>query len=431
VKQRLPTPPPADSQKSAKSFLSRLGPGIVTGASDDDPSGIGTYSQIGAQFGYGMLWTMVVSYPLMSAFQEICARIGRVTGHGIATNARVRYPRLVFGVVGLVVFANIFNLGADLQAMDAAARLLRPGPPILYGVLFAAFSAMAQLFVPYTKYVKYLKWLTLSLFAYIAAAFWVHVEWKEVLWHAFIPHMSFTRPYLVALIAVLGTTISPYLFFWQASQEAEEVKTTRGEKPLRRAPKQAFAQLSRIRTDTYFGMAFSNLIAFFIIVTTAATLHAIGQTDVGTAAQAAKALQPLAGRWAALLFSAGIIGTGLLAVPVLAGSAAYGIGEAFRWDASLEKKPADAKKFYAAIVIFTAMGLLLNFLSLDPMKALFWAAVLNGLAAVPLMIVIMLMATSPKVMGTFVLPRHLRLVGWLAAAVMCAVCVGLVLVVRR
>ena len=430
MKQRLPTSPPTDSQKSAKSFLSRLGPGIVTGASDDDPSGIGTYSQIGAQFGYGMLWTMVISYPLMSAFQEICARIGRVTGHGIATNARVRYPRLVFGMVGLVAFANIFNLGADLQAMDAAPRLLRPGPPILYGVLLGAFSVLAQLFVPYSKYVKYLKWLTLSLFAYIAAAFWVHVEWKEVLWHALIPHMTLSRPYLVALIAVLGTTISPYLFFWQASQEAEEVKTNRGEKPLRRAPKQAFAQLSRIRTDTYFGMAFSNLIAFFIIVTTAATLHAIGQTDVGTAAQAAKALQPLAGRWAALLFSAGIIGTGLLAVPVLAGSAAYGIGEAFRWDASLEKKPSDAKKFYAAIVICTLMGLLLNFLSLDPMKALFWAAVLNGLTAVPLMIVIMLMATSPKVMGTFVLPRYLRLVGWLAAAVMCAVCAGLVLVVR-
>jgi NRAMP (natural resistance-associated macrophage protein)-like metal ion transporter len=430
VKQRLPTSPPTDSQKSAKSFLSRLGPGIVTGASDDDPSGIGTYSQIGAQFGYGMLWTMVISYPLMSAFQEICARIGRVTGHGIATNARVRYPRLVFGIVGLVAFANIFNLGADLQAMDAAARLLRPGPPILDGVLLGAFSVLAQLFVPYSKYVKYLKWLTLSLFAYIAAVFWVHVEWKQVLWHALIPHMTLSRPYLVALIAVLGTTISPYLFFWQASQEAEEVKTNRGEKPLRRAPKQAFAQLSRIRTDTYFGMAFSNLIAFFIIVTTAATLHAIGQTDVGTADQAAKALQPLAGRWAALLFSAGIIGTGLLAVPVLAGSAAYGIGEAFRWDASLEKKPSDAKKFYLAIVICTLMGLLLNFLSLDPMKALFWAAVLNGLTAVPLMIVIMLMATSPKVMGTFVLPRYLRLVGWLAAAVMCAVCAGLVLVVR-
>ncbi|MGC2198509.1 MAG: divalent metal cation transporter [Terriglobales bacterium] len=418
------------SKSPLKTLTSKLGPGLITGASDDDPSGIGTYAQIGAQFGYGMLWTMVVSYPLMSAFQEICARIGRVTGHGIANNVRLRYPRCLYGIVGLVVLANIFNLGADVQAMGAAARLLLPGPPALYGIFFAATSVLVQFLIPYSRYVHYLKWLTLSLLAYVAAAFFVHVSWHQVFWNTFAPRISFTKPYFLALIAVLGTTISPYLFFWQASQEAEEVKTTHGEKPLRRAPGQALGQFSRIRTDTYLGMAFSNLIAFFIILTTAATLHSVGESDIGTAAQAAKALEPLAGRWASFLFSAGIIGTGLLAVPVLAGSAAYGLGEALRWDVSLERKPADAKRFYGAIAVCTCLGLLLTFTSLDPMKALFWAAVLNGLAAVPLMVVIMVMATSRQVMGTFVLPTYLKVGGWLAAVVMSLVCAGLVLTWR-
>jgi NRAMP (natural resistance-associated macrophage protein)-like metal ion transporter len=420
--------PPSNDPR--KSLISSLGPGIITGASDDDPSGIGTYSQIGAQFGYGMLWTMLLSYPLMSAFQEICARIGRVTGHGIARNIRVRYPNLLYGVVALMVFANIFNLGADLQAMDAAARLLVKGPPILFGLILGALSVGAQLFIPYSRYVKYLKWLTLSLFAYVIAAFSVHVSWKEVASHTLIPHVSLTQPYLVALVAVLGTTISPYLFFWQASQEVEEVKAHRGEKALRRAPGHALVQLKRIRTDTYVGMAFSNLIAWFIILTTAATLHASGRTDVGTAADAARALEPLAGKWAFFLFSAGIIGTGLLAIPVLAGSAAYGLGEALKWDVSLESKPGDAKKFYAAIVVCTLLGVLLNFASLSPMKALFWAAVLNGIAAVPLMIVIMIVASSRKTMGQFVLSPYLKVVGWVAAALMAVVC-GALLFVRK
>jgi NRAMP (natural resistance-associated macrophage protein)-like metal ion transporter len=413
-----------------KRLFSKLGPGLVTGASDDDPSGIGTYSQIGAQFGYGMLWTMLASYPLMSAFQEICARIGRVTGHGIANNVRLRYPRLLYGIVGLVVIANVFNLGADIQAMGAAASLLLPGREIIYGVLLALVSVLAQFLIPYRKYVHYLKWLTLSLVAYMACAFFVHISWREVVHNTFAPKITLSKPYFLALIAVLGTTISPYLFFWQASQEAEEVKANRGEKALRRAPGQAFAQFSRIRTDTYFGMAVSNLIAFFIILTTAATLHAKGQTDIGTAAEAAKALEPLADRWASVLFAAGVIGTGLLAVPVLAGSAAYGLGEALTWDASLERKPADAKKFYAAIAGCSCLGLLLNLTSLDPMKALFWAAVLNGIASVPLMFVIMIIATSRTVMGSFVLPTYLRIVGWSATAVMSVVCLGLVLTWR-
>ncbi len=413
-----------------KRLFSKLGPGLVTGASDDDPSGIGTYSQIGAQFGYGMLWTMLASYPLMSAFQEICARIGRVTGHGIANNVRLRYPRLLYGIVGLIVVANVFNLGADIQAMGAAAKLLLPGRGIAYGFLLASVSVLTQFMTPYRRYVHYLKWLTLSLLAYVACTFFVHISLHEVIRNTFAPRIMLSKPYFLALIAVLGTTISPYLFFWQASQEAEEVKANRGEKALRRAPGQALAQFGRIRADTYFGMAFSNLIAFFIILTTAATLHASGQTDIGTAAQAAKALEPVADRWASVLFAAGIIGTGLLAVPVLAGSAAYGLGEALKWDASLERKPADAKKFYAAIAACTCLGLLLNLTSLTPMKALFWAAVLNGVASVPLMVVIMIIATSRKVMGRFVLPAYLRIVGWLATAVMSLVCLGLVLTWR-
>lgn len=413
-------------QESESSFLSRLGPGIITGASDDDPSGIGTYSQIGAQFGYGMLWTMLVSYPLMAAFQEICARMGRVTGHGIAGNVRRCYPRLLYGVIAIVVAANVFNLGADLQAMGAAANLLLPGKTGAYAVFFGVVSVLAQLIVPYHKYVKYLKWLTLCLFAYVAAAFSTQISWSQALRATFLPSLSLSKAYLIALIGVLGTTISPYLFFWQASQEVEEVKANRGEKALRRAPYQALMQFRRIRADTYLGMALSNVIAFFIILTTAATLHASGMKDINTAAQAAKALEPLAGRGATLLFALGIIGTGLLAVPVLAGSAAYGLGEALRWQASLEQKPGDAKKFYAAIAVFTALGLLLNFTSIDPIKALFVAAVLNGLAAVPLMVLIMMMASSRKIMGSFVLSRYLRVVGWLAAGVMGAVCVGLI-----
>ena len=430
TEQSRQTSPLAVLNSSLKTFLSGLGPGLVTGASDDDPSGIGTYSQIGAQFGYGMLWTMVVSYPLMAAFQEICARIGRVTGHGIANNVRHRHPRLLYGMVTLMVLANVFNLGADIQAMDAALRLIVPGPVGLYGSLLAALSVLLQFLTPYRKYADYLKWLTLSLMAYVGAAFFVHISWGEVLHATLAPHISRSKPYFLALIAVLGTTISPYLFFWQASQEAEEVRTTRGEKALRRAPRQAFVQFSRIRTDTYFGMAFSNLIAFFIILTTAATLHQVGKNDISTAAQAAKALEPLAGRWAFLLFSAGILGTGILAVPVLAGSAAYGIGEALLWNASLERKPADAKKFYGAIAACTALGTMLNFSSLDPIRALFWAAVLNGVVAVPLMLVIMTMATSRSVMGKFVLPTYLKVVGWLAALVMTMVCAGLVLTWR-
>lgn len=397
----------------------------MTGASDDDPSGIATYSQVGARFGYGMLWTMLLSYPLMAAIQEICARIGRVTGGGLSANLWRYYPKwMLYSVLSLMSLANIFNLGADLGAMGAAAHLLLPGDARIYIVVFAAASVLAELFIPYSEYAKYLKWLTLSLFAYVGTAFYVHLRWSEVVHAVVVPKVEITRGYLTALIAVLGTTISPYLFFWQASQEVEEVTNNPGEEALRQAPGQARIQLGRIRIDTYVGMAFSNLVAFFIILTTAATLHTHGIYEISSSAQAALALKPLAGRYAFLLFVCGIVGTGLLAVPVLAGSAAYGIGEARRWRVGLERKPKEAVRFYAAICAATLVGSSLNFFGIDPIKALFWAAVLNGLVAAPLMVVIMIMASSPKVMGKFCIPRYLRVMGWIATVVMVCVCLG-------
>jgi len=418
---------PATSRSAIRRALEVLGPGLVTGAADDDPSGIATYSQVGAQFGYGMLWTMVFSYPLMAAIQEVSARVGRVTGCGISANLRKYYPRpLLRGAVALMLIANVFNLGADIGAMGAAAQLLLPARAWIYILLFGLASLLLQVFVPYASYVKYLKWLTLSLFAYVATAFFVHVSWHQVLHDTFLPRVSWNKDELTSLIAVLGTTISPYLFFWQASQEVEEVKGNRGEKALKQAPRQAPAQLGRIRKDTYLGMALSNLVAFFIILTTAATLHAHGLHDVSTAEQAAEALAPLAGRWAEGLFVCGIVGTGMLAIPVLAGSAAYAMGESFKWPSSLAKRPGQAVQFYATIVVATAAGVGLSLLRIDPIRALFWAAVLNGVFAAPLMGLIMHMASSPKVMGKFTIPRYLRLVGWAATLVMLGVSIAMI-----
>jgi NRAMP (natural resistance-associated macrophage protein)-like metal ion transporter len=327
-------------------FLRKLGPGLITGASDDDPSGIATYSQVGARFGYGLLWTMVLTYPLMAAIQEISARIGRVTGVGIAANLRKNYPKpLLYCVLLVVLVANIFNLGADIGAMGTAVQLVLPKTAGVFTVVFGVGSLAGVMLVPYSTYAKYLKWLTLSLFSYVGVVFFAHVSWKAVLRATVFPHLEPTTEYLTALTAVLGTTISPYLFFWQASQEVEEVRNNRGEKPLRRAPAQAQEQLGRIHLDTYLGMAFSNVVAFFIILTAAATLHAHGITEITTSAQAAKALEPLAGRFAFALFVCGIVGTGLLAVPVLAASACYGVGEACRWKTSLERKPTEAIRF--------------------------------------------------------------------------------------
>ena len=421
-----------DSKESPiKNFLLRIGPGIITGASDDDPSGIATYSQVGAKFGYGMLWTMIFSYPLMAGIQEISARIGRVTGAGIASNIRRHYPRpILYGIVSLLLAANIFNLGADIGAMGASAKLLLPGPLWVYITLFGVVSLALQILVPYTSYVKYLKWLTMALFAYIATAIVVGEPKWTAIRAAFWPSQSMEGGYFTALIAVLGTTISPYLFFWQASQEVEEVKVHARDKPLKNSPQQAAANFQRIKYDTYLGMALSNLVGFFIILTAAVTLHAHGITNISSADQAAQALRPLVGKFAFLLFAIGIIGTGLLAVPVLAGSAAYAVSETFQWTASLEKKPTRAVKFYLTIGCATLVGLLLNFMHLNPIRALFLSAVLNGVVAIPVMVSMMLLAQNRSVMGQFKLPLYLCIIGWVATAVMFAASAGMFVTLR-
>ena len=403
------------------SWLEKLGPGLVTGAADDDPSGIATYSQAGAQFGFNMLWIALITYPLMVAIQVISARLGRVSGHGLATNIRRHYSAwLLYGSVLLLLVANTINIAADLGAMGAALNLVVGGPTHVYTVALGVLSVVLQVFVPYRSYVRVLKWLTLALFAYVATVFVVQIPWQTVVIRTLAPQLSWKRDYLTTIVAVLGTTISPYLFFWQASQEVEEMRGQAGQRALKHAPRQGPASLRRIRMDTWIGMGFSNLVAFFIILTTAATLNAHGVTDIQTSAQAAVALKPLAGRFAFTLFSLGIVGTGLLALPVLAGSAAYAMAGTFNWRNSLALKPQLAKRFYGIIVLSTLVGLAIGFTRIDPLKALYWSAVINGVVSVPIMVLIMFMAMNPEIMGRFVIPLHLRVTGWTATIVMAA-----------
>ena len=412
----------ASRRPAPKGLLSRLGPGLITGASDDDPSGIATYSQAGAQFGYAMCWVMLFCFPLMAAIQEISARIGRVTGQGIAGNIRAHYPRwLLYVIVGLLLVANTINLGADLGAMGAAVKLLAGGPVGLYVVGFAIFCTWLEVFSRYQRYVSILKWGSFVLLAYVAVALVVHVPWGTVLYSTFVPSFSLKTEYVVTVVAVLGTTITPYCFFWQASQEAEDERIDPTAHALKDAPEQAPVEISRMRLDTYVGMGYSNMISLFIIVATAATLNAHGIKDIQTSAQAAEALRPIAGVFTFALFAAGIIGIGLLAVPVLAGSGAYAIGEALGWTTGLDRQPLDAKAFYGTISASTLVGIGINFVGLDPIKALFWSAVINGVVAVPLMAIIMLMAMRRDVMGRFVLPRLLWAMGWLCTVTMAVV----------
>jgi NRAMP (natural resistance-associated macrophage protein)-like metal ion transporter len=410
-------------------LVRRLGPGLITGAADDDPSGIATYSQVGAQFGMGMLWTMLFSFPLMAAIQEICARLGRITGAGLAENIRKHYSRpLLYGLVGLLCVANIFNLGADVSAMGAAAQLVFGGSLNAYALAFGFASLLLQIFVPYKKYVHFLKGLTLALFAYVATAFVAHVQWLVALRATVVPSISWKATYWMALVAVLGTTISPYLFFWQASEEAEDERLKKSDGPLTKKPSQARAQFRRIAIDTRVGMAFSNLVAFFIILTTAMTLHgSAAGNNIETAADAAKALRPLAGHFAFLLFALGIIGTGLLAVPVLAGSAAYAVAESFRWRAHLEDKPRQAPRFYGVLAAAMLIGISLNFLGMNPIRALFWSAVINGVVAVPLMVTLMHMSSNPKITGDFRPPLYVTIAGWAATVVMFAASLGFII----
>lgn len=402
-----------------RSPLEVLGPGLVTGAADDDPSGIGTYSQVGAQFGYGLAWTMFFGFPLLASIQAICARIGATTGKGIAQNLRQHYsPWLLRAVVVLLLVANVINLGADLGAMGAVLALVVPGPVLLFTALFGLASVLLEVFVSYTRYARILKWTTLSLFSYVAVVFVADVPWGEALWGTLVPHFTFDQPHAMALVAIFGTTISPYLFFWQAGQEVEE-QHRRHIKPLHVSPRRvAGLELRRIRTDTLVGMGFSHLTALFIVIATAATLHAHGVTDIASAADAAQALRPIAGDFAFALFAVGIIGTGLLAVPILAGSAAYAVSETFGWTEGLDRKPREAKAFYGVIAMATLGGIALNLIQIDPMKALYWAAVVNGLLAPPLMVVTMLIARNRKVMGNLAIGGWLEFGGWLSTAVM-------------
>ena len=423
-----PPPPRSDvKQPERPKLLAVMGPGLITGASDDDPSGIATYSQTGAQYGFDLAWTMVLSLPLMCAIQEISARIGRVTGRGLAGNLSRHYPKpVVWTLVALLVAANVINLGADLGAMAAALKLLIGGEMLAYVAGFAVLTAVLEVFLRYSRYVSVLKWLTLSLFAYVGVAFVVHIPWGTVAYHMVVPNISFKAEYLTVVVAILGTTISPYLFFWQAEEEVEEVKERPDAKPLERAPEQAQAEFRRIRWDTYIGMGFSNAVALFIMFSTAATLHAHGVTNIQTSSQAAEALRPIAGPAVFLVFALGIIGTGLLAVPVLAGSAAYALGEAAGWHVGLARKFGRAKAFYAAIATFTLVGAILNFTPIDPIKALFWSAVINGVVAVPVMAMMMHLSSRRAAMGEFKLHLGLKIVGWVATAVMALAAIGMI-----
>jgi Mn2+/Fe2+ NRAMP family transporter len=408
--------------------LARVGPGLITGVADDDPSGIATYSQAGAQFGLNMLWTMPLAFPLMSAIQSMCARIGRVTGKGLAANVKATFPPMVLqAVVLLLLVANTLNIAADVAAMGEVGELISGLDRHLMTAFFVFGTLLLQIFVPYHRYVFFLKWLTLSLLAYAAVLFTVHVPWGEVALRTVWPKFTFDANAAAVIVGVFGTTISPYLFFWQASEEVEDMQAIEGSAPLLRDALAAAVELRRIRWDTWSGMLYSDITAYFIILATGVTLHVAGTTDITTAAEAASALRPLAGDFAFELFALGILGVGLIGVPVLAGSAAYALSEAMGWKSGLERKVSDARRFYAVIAVSVLLGLGIQYSPISPMKALFWSAVINGLVAVPLMVVIILLVSRKSVMGAFTASRSLVILGWIATAVMGAAAVRMLI----
>ncbi|HEX7943936.1 MAG TPA: divalent metal cation transporter [Phenylobacterium sp.] len=418
------------SPEPAVMLVRRLGPGLITGAADDDPSGIATYSQAGAQFGINMLWTVALTLPLMTAIQAISARIGRVTGQGLAISLEKVLPRpVVAGLVLLLLCANIFNIGADLSAMGAAARLVTGWDARALTLAFAAGSLAIQVLVPYHRYVRLLKWLTMALFAYVGVVFTVQIDWAQVAARTVLPHLALDHAALLMVVAIFGTTISPYLFFWEASEEVEDEEAS-GAGSLLAWPAPARREFARIALDNGLGMGLSNLIAFFIILTTAVTLHTHGVRDIQTAEQAASALRPIAGDLAFLLFSLGVVGTGLLAVPVLAGSAAYAVSDFFGWPRGLELKPGAAVGFYGVIAAAVVLGLSVRALGLDPMRALFWSAVVNGVISVPIMGAMMLVATRKAIMGPFTTGRLTTLLGWAATGAMALAVGGMLLSLR-
>jgi Mn2+/Fe2+ NRAMP family transporter len=429
--QAATPPPPKVSltwwQQVKSHPLARVGPGLITGAADDDPSGIATYSQAGAQFGLDMLWTMPLAYPLMSAIQCMCAFIGRTTGKGLAANIKTAFPPIVLkGVVLGLLAANTLNIAADLAAMGEAGALVTGIDRHIMTAAFVAVTLLLQIFVPYDRYVFFLKWLTLSLLAYVAVLFVVHVSWATVALHTFVPRFKADASAAAVVVAIFGTTISPYLFFWQASEEIEDMEAQNAP-GLVDDPASAPRELRRIRWDTWTGMFYSDLVAFFIMLATAVTLHAAGVTNIQTAAQAASALKPLAGEFAFVLFTIGIVGVGLLAVPVLAGSGAYALADTMGWPYGLGRKLSEARGFYGVITLSVLAALFLQYSPIDPMKGLFWSAVINGVVAVPLMAVIILLVSKKSVMGPFTVSRTLVILGWIATAVMGAAAVRMVI----
>ncbi|MFD1329036.1 NRAMP family divalent metal transporter [Mycoplana ramosa] len=404
----------------------QLGPGLVTGAADDDPSGIATYSQAGAQFGFNMLWTMVFTYPLMTAVQLVSARIGRVTGAGLASNIGRIWPKsVVLPLVGLLFIANTINIGANLAAMGAAGEMVSGLSSKVATVVFAVLSLVLQMGFSYESYSRYLKWLTFVLLSYVAVLFVVEIDWSAALKGFVWPEFSLGGNSFTMIVAIFGTTISPYLFFWQSSQEVEEIESSAEAEPLKEAPHQAKPELQRIRWDTFIGMAVSNIVAIAIIMSTAATLHASGRTEVGSAADVAEALRPVAGDFAFALFSVGIVGTGLLSIPVLAGSAAYAFGESQGWKCGLENKPWEATGFYGVISAAVCLGLAIEFTGIDPISALFWSAVINGCVAVPIMVAMMAVVGKRSVMKEFTAPPLMKIGGWMATAAMAAAVAGM------
>jgi NRAMP (natural resistance-associated macrophage protein)-like metal ion transporter len=407
-------------------FLEELGPGLITGAADDDPSGISTYSVAGASFGYATLWTALLSFPLMAAVQLMCARLGMVTGCGLASVIRTRYPRPILWLAcTLVIVANIFNIGADLGGMADAMQMMSGIHAYYWTPIFAALIIALLMWTSYAIMARVFKWLTLVLFAYLITAFLAHPHWPAVVRATFIPHIEWTKDYLAVLVGILGTTISPYLFFWQAAQEVEEDRE-RGKSTVAQRRGSTNLELRIAQKDVITGMLLSNLVMYFLILTTGATLHAHGVTQIDTAKQAAEALLPLAGKGAYLLFTLGLVGTGMLAVPVLAGSSAYAIAEAAKWrSASLGVKPERARKFYAVIAVAIVVGLVLDFAGINAVKMLFWSAILNGLLAPPLVVMVVLLTSDRKVMGSRANSRPMRALGWTCAAVMTAAAVAL------
>jgi NRAMP (natural resistance-associated macrophage protein)-like metal ion transporter len=429
----LPEAPPDGGAERGKrpGFLRRIfavfGPGVITGAADDDPSGISTYSVAGAAYGYATLWIALLTFPLMAAVQLMCARLGIVSGQGLAAAVRGNYPRWVlWGACLILVVANVINIGADLGGMAEATELVTGIRPLFWTPFYALLILGLLIWTSYKRIARVFKWMTLVLFAYVLTSFFAHVDWKQALVVTLVPHLEWSRGFLAVLVGILGTTISPYLFFWQAAEEVEEERA-KGKKTVAQRKGATNEELKDARTDTIVGMFFSNFIMYFIILTTGATLHAHGQTNITTAREAAEALRPLAGNGAYLLFTLGLIGTGMLGVPVLVGSSAYAVAEGANWRGSMSDRPKKARAFYGVMAVAMALGFALNYLGLNAVKMLFWSAVINGLLAPPLILLVILLTSSRKVMGEHVNSPVLRYLGWATFVVMSAAAAGMLI----